>query len=99
MKRGDVYAHAKLPRQFVIVSTNRLTETGTAVIAEIKPEIPIELRGMLAVGLRDADPVDGAVLGWRVNYIAAHRLGRYLGRLSDETMEVVDMALRTAMEL
>jgi mRNA-degrading endonuclease toxin of MazEF toxin-antitoxin module len=31
--------------------------------------------------------------------VAAHRLGERLGRLSDETMEVVAMALRTAMDL
>jgi mRNA-degrading endonuclease toxin of MazEF toxin-antitoxin module len=99
MRRGVVFAHPKIDRRFVVVSTDRLTETGTVIIAEIKGEIPAELRGMLAVGLRADDPVAGAVLGWRVNYVAAHRLGQRLGRLSDETMEVVAMALRTAMDL
>jgi len=99
VRRGDVFHHSALDRRFVVVSTDRLTEAGTAIVAEVHPEIPIGMRGMLAVSLRDEDPVGGAVLGWRVNYIAADRLGKHLGRLTDETMEIVDMALRTALDL
>jgi mRNA-degrading endonuclease toxin of MazEF toxin-antitoxin module len=99
VKRGDVYAHATLTRQFVIVSTDRLTEAGTAIVAEVHPEVPAGMRGMLAVTLGPDDPLPGAVLAWRVNYVAASRLGKHLGRLSESTMEVVSMALRTAMDL
>jgi mRNA-degrading endonuclease toxin of MazEF toxin-antitoxin module len=99
VKRGDVYTHPTVNRRFVVVSTNRLTEAGTVIVAEVSPEYPAGLRGMLAVALRDDDPIRGAVLGWRVNYVAAERLGTHLGRLSDETMEVVDIAVRTAMDL
>jgi mRNA-degrading endonuclease toxin of MazEF toxin-antitoxin module len=99
MRRGDVYAHATFPRQFVVVSTDRLTEVGTAIVAEIHPEVPAGMRGMLAVALSSEDPVPGAVLTWRVNYVTADRLGKHLGRLSEATMEVISMALRTAMDL
>jgi mRNA-degrading endonuclease toxin of MazEF toxin-antitoxin module len=99
VRRGEVYAHAAFPRQFVVVSTDRLTETGTAIVAEIHPEVPAGTRGMLAVTLGDNDPIPGAVLAWRVNWLIADRLGEHLGRLSETTMEVVDMALRTALDL
>jgi mRNA-degrading endonuclease toxin of MazEF toxin-antitoxin module len=99
VRRGDVYAHATFDRHFVIVSTDRLTEIGTAMVAEIFPKSPAGTRGLLAVTLGEDDPVPGAVLAWRVNYVAADRLGEHLGRLSGATMEVVDMALRTAMDL
>jgi mRNA-degrading endonuclease toxin of MazEF toxin-antitoxin module len=83
----------------VIISTDRLTEVGTAIVAEIHPQVPAGTRGMLAVTLGPNDPVDGAVLAWRINWLAADRLGEHLGRLNDATMEVIDMALRTALDL
>lgn len=99
MRRGDVYSHAQFDRQFVIVSTNLLTDTGTAIIVEIAPEAPAGTRGMLCVSLGEDEPIGGAVLAWRVNYVKADRLGKHLGTLSTETMDVVAMALRTAMDL
>jgi mRNA-degrading endonuclease toxin of MazEF toxin-antitoxin module len=99
VRRGDIYTHATFPRQFVVVSTDRLTHAGTAIVAEIHPDVPTGTRGMLAVPLTEQDPLRGAVLAWRVNYLAADRLGEHLGRLSAETIEVMDMALRTAMDL
>ncbi|MDG4792093.1 type II toxin-antitoxin system PemK/MazF family toxin [Micromonospora sp. WMMD1102] len=99
MRRGDVYSHATFDRQFVIVSTDRLTESGTVIVVEISPEVPAGTRGMLAVALTDTEPVHGAVLAWRVNYVKAERLGKHLGALSAEAIDMVDMALRTAMDL
>lgn len=100
MRRGDVYAHRAYDRHFVIVATDRLTEAGTAIVAEVHPSVPEGTRGMLAVSLSPGeDGLAGAVLAWRVNYVVASRLGDRIGRLSDGTMEVVDMALRTAMDL
>lgn len=99
MRRGDVFNHAQFDRQFVIVSTDRLTEAGTAIVVEISPEVPAGTRGMLAVALADTEPAHGAVLAWRVNYVKAERLGKHLGSLSAESMDMVDMALRTAMDL
>jgi mRNA-degrading endonuclease toxin of MazEF toxin-antitoxin module len=99
VKRGEVYRHTTLPRLFVVVSCDELTELGTAIVAEIAPEVPAGMRGMLAVTLRDDDPVAGAVLAWRVNYMTAARLGEYVGMLTDPTMEVVGMSVRTAMDL
>lgn len=99
MRRGDVYAHAQFDRQFVIVSTDRLTEAGTAIIVELAPDAPSGTRGMLAITLPDSEPIAGTVLAWRVNYVKTERLGKPQGRLSPETMDMVDMALRTAMDL
>lgn len=99
VRRGEVYAHATFDRRLAVVSCDELTELGTAVVVEIAPEVPAGMRGMLAVALGQGDPVPGAVLAWRVNYVTADRLGRRLGRLSEATMDVVDMALRTAMDL
>jgi hypothetical protein len=36
---------------------------------------------------------------WRINWRAVDRLGERLGQLSNATMEVIDMALRTALDL
>jgi mRNA-degrading endonuclease toxin of MazEF toxin-antitoxin module len=99
VKRGAVYRHATFPRLFLVISCDELTELGTAIVAEIAPEVPVGMRGMLAVALRDDDPVHGAVLAWRVNYVTAARLGEYVGQLTEQTMEVVGMAVRTAMDL
>jgi mRNA-degrading endonuclease toxin of MazEF toxin-antitoxin module len=99
VKRGDVYAHATFPRRFAVISCDELTDLGTAVVVEIVPAVPIGMRGMLAVALRDDDPISGAVLAWRVNYVVADRLGEHLGQLSPATMEIVEMALRASMDL
>jgi mRNA-degrading endonuclease toxin of MazEF toxin-antitoxin module len=99
MKRGAVYRHAAFPRQFVVISCDELTDLGTAIVAEIVPEVPIGMHGMLAVALRDDDPIHGAVLAWRVNYVTAARLGDYVGQLTEQTMETVAMSVRTAMDL
>lgn len=99
MRRGDVYSHAQFDRHFVIVSTDLLTDTGTAIIVEIGPEAPAGTRGMLCVALGEDEPINGAVLAWRVNYVKADRLGKHLGTLSSQTMDVVSMTLRTAMDL
>nr|MDT0660876.1 type II toxin-antitoxin system PemK/MazF family toxin [Micromonospora sp. DSM 115978] len=99
MRRGEVYSHAQFDRQFVIVSTDRLTESGTAIVVEISPEVPAGTRGMLAVALPATESVGGAVLAWRVNYVKADRLGKHLGAMSPESMDMIDMALRTAMDL
>ena len=99
VRRGAVYAHPTLDRRFVVLSADRLTESGTAIVAEIYPEPPAGMRGLLAVTLPPDAPVAGAVLAWRINYISVDRLGKHLGELSPATMELVDMALRTAMDL
>jgi mRNA-degrading endonuclease toxin of MazEF toxin-antitoxin module len=99
VRRGEVYTHASFDRRLAVVSCDELTDLGTAVVVEVATEVPVGMRGMLAVGLTDRDPVGGAVLAWRINYVTADRLGTCLGRLSEETMDVVDMALRTAMDL
>lgn len=99
MRRGDVHAHAQFDRNFVVVSTDILTEAGTVIVAEIAPEAPAGTRGMLAIALEDTEPVTGAVLAWRVNYMKAERLGKHLGTLSPHAMDMVGMALRTAMDL
>jgi mRNA-degrading endonuclease toxin of MazEF toxin-antitoxin module len=99
VRRGEVYAHSTFDRSFVVVSTGRLNEIGAVIVVEIAPEMPQGSLGMLAVALRPDDGLTGAALAWRVNYLNASRLGARLGALSAETMEVLDMALRTAMEL
>jgi mRNA-degrading endonuclease toxin of MazEF toxin-antitoxin module len=99
VRRGEVYAHASFPRRFAVVSTDRIGESGTVVVAEIVPEAVGGVLAMFAVTLGAADPVPGTVLAWRLNYLAAGRLGRHLGQLSQATMDIVDIALRTALEL
>jgi len=101
VKRGDVYAHTTLPRRFVVLSADELTEHGTAVVVELAPAAPPGTRGVLAVRLSREDkvPDGGAVLAWRVNYLPAIRLGPHLGRLSDRTMDSVSIALRAALDL
>lgn len=99
MNRGDVCTHAQFPRRFVIISCEALNTVGTVVVAEIADEAPEGTRGMLAVPLTSDDFMSGAVLAWRLNYMASSRFGETLGRLSSETMERVDMALRAALEL
>ncbi|GAB7053158.1 type II toxin-antitoxin system PemK/MazF family toxin [Catenuloplanes indicus] len=98
IRRGDVYRH-RLGRHFVVVSTARLNEVGAVIVAEIHDEVPSGMQGMLAVALGPDEPLAGAVLTWRVNWLAGDRLGEFVGRLSAEVMEHVDMALRTAMDL
>lgn len=99
VRRGDLVRHAIFPRDFLVVSVDELTSLGTAIVVEVAPEVPSGMRGMLAVTLGADDPISGAVLAWRVNYTTADRLGEHLGEISPETMEVVEMALRTAMDL
>lgn len=99
MKRGEVISHAVRDRRFVVVSCNALNNVGTVIAAEIADSVPAGTQGMLAVLLTDADPVPGAVLAWRVNYVSAQRLGESLGELSPDTLERVDMAVRAALEL
>lgn len=103
MRRGEVYLHATFPRRFVVVSATPLSELGTVITAEIVQDAAPGMFAMFTVTLTEAD-VDagcgaGVVLGWRVNYTRADRLGAYVGRLSNTTMEQVDVALRAAMEL
>jgi|GEM_PF-7124661 len=99
VKRGEVISHAVRERQFVVISCNALNNVGAVVVAEIAGVIPAGARGMLAVPLADTDPVPGAVLAWRVNYLSAERLGESLGELSPDTLERVDAAVRAALEL
>ncbi|GIG71025.1 type II toxin-antitoxin system PemK/MazF family toxin [Phytomonospora endophytica] len=99
VKRGGVYRHAAFDRRFVVVSTDPLNEHGTVIVAEIDAEPPAGIRGMLAVRLGEDDPVPGAILAWRVNWLAAERLGAYDGQVCRASMEALDMALRTAMDL
>jgi len=101
VNRGDVWEHPLRGRQFVVVSTQRLTDSGTVILAELASEVPDGTRGMLAVQLGEDDPVAGAVIGYRVNWQTAERMAewKYVGGLTDSTMEVVAMALRTSMDL
>lgn len=99
MNRGDVFGHAQFPRRFVIITCEALNAVGTVVVAEVADEMPEGTRGMLAVPLVEADSMAGAVLTWRLNYMPGSRLGEHVGRLSAETMERVDMALRAALDL
>ncbi|MFI5840856.1 type II toxin-antitoxin system PemK/MazF family toxin [Catenuloplanes sp. NPDC051500] len=98
IRRGDIYRH-RLGRHFVVVSTARLNEVGTVIVAEIHDLVPSGMQGMLAIALGPAEPLTGAVLAWRVNWLAGDRLGDPVGSLSSEAMEHLDMALRTAMDL
>lgn len=101
VNRAEIWEHPLRGRQFVVVSTQRLTDSGTVILAEIASEVPEGTRGMLAVHLGEGDPVSGAVIGYRVNWQTAERMAewKYVGRVSDATMEVIAMALRTAMDL
>lgn len=85
----------------MIVSTDHLTETGTVIVAEIVPDVPTGTRGMLAVQLGEDDPCQGAVIAYRINWQAAERMAdwKYVGRVSEATLDVIGMALRTAMDL
>jgi mRNA-degrading endonuclease toxin of MazEF toxin-antitoxin module len=101
VNRGDVWEHPLRGRQFVVISTQRLNENGTVIVAEIAGDVPSGTRGMLAVQLGADDPVPGAVIAYRVNWQMADRMAEWklVGRLSDATMDVVAMALRTSMDL
>ncbi|MGH3545951.1 MAG: type II toxin-antitoxin system PemK/MazF family toxin [Mycobacteriales bacterium] len=99
MRRGEVVSHPVRDRRFVIVSCNALNNVGTVVVAEVSDTVPEGTRGMLAVPLTESDPVSGAVLAWRINYLAVQRLGDSLGQLSSQTLERVDVAIRAALEL
>jgi hypothetical protein len=101
VNRGDIWEHPLRGRQFVVVATKHLVETGTVIVAEIAPEVPAGTKGMLAVQLGDDDPVGGAVIAYRVNWQASERMAdwKFVGRLSAATLDVVDMALRAAMDL
>jgi hypothetical protein len=101
VNRGDVWEHPLRGRQFVVVATRHLLDTGTVILAEIAPEVPVGTKGMLAVQLGGEDPAGGAVIAYRVNWQAIERMAdwKYLGRLSAATLDVVDMALRAAMDL
>jgi mRNA-degrading endonuclease toxin of MazEF toxin-antitoxin module len=101
VNRGDVWQHPLRGRQFVIVSTQRLIENGTVIVAEIANEVPSGTRGMLAVQLGEEDPATGAVIAYRVNWQRADRMAewKFVGQLSDATLDVVAMALRTSMDL
>lgn len=98
--RGDVYGHPTLARRFVVVSTDRLSETGSVIVAEVGAGTPLAERlAMFAVSLGPDDGVSGVVLGWRVNWLNASRLGSPQGRIGAASMELVDVALRAAMDL
>lgn len=99
MRRGTVVGHPVRDRRFVVVSCEALTDAGTVIVSEVADAVPSGARGMLAVPLTDADPVQGAVLVWRINYMAADRLGEVLGDLTGATVERLDMALRAALDL
>jgi mRNA-degrading endonuclease toxin of MazEF toxin-antitoxin module len=99
VRRGTVVGHALRDRRFVVVSCQAITDTGTAVVVEIADTVPAGARGMLAVPLTEEDPVPGAVLVWRINYVSADRLGAELGQLSESTVERLDMALRAGLVL
>jgi mRNA-degrading endonuclease toxin of MazEF toxin-antitoxin module len=101
VNRGEVWEHPLRGRRFVIVSTDHLTVTGTVILVEIASEVPAGTRGMLAVHLTEHDDVGGAAIGYRLNWQAARRMAnwKYLGRVSENNLEVIDMALRTSMDL
>jgi hypothetical protein len=101
VNRGDVWEHPLRGRRFVVVSTDHLTVTGTVILVEIASEVPAGTRGMLAVHLDEEDGIGGAVIGYRLNWQAAGRMAgwKYVGRISENTLEVIDMALRTSMDL
>lgn len=100
--RGGVYTYHGIRRsEFVVLSINALNAAGTVVVAEITPEAPEDLRGLLAVQLTDADPLPGQwVLCWRINYASAGRfdLAGCHGKVSAGTMAKVVSAVRSAIE-
>jgi mRNA-degrading endonuclease toxin of MazEF toxin-antitoxin module len=101
VKRGDILAHPSNPdRVLVLVSADQLTQAGTALLVELADAAPAGLRGLLTVTLdADQDGVAGVVRVDRLGYYATGRLGAPRGALSDATMQLVDMALRTALDL
>lgn len=101
MTRGGVYAHATFThRRFVVVSADPLSETGTVLVVEVADEAPTAgPLPMLAVTLTPDDGLTGVVLGWRINFTPAGRLGALLGQISPSTMDSVDVALRAALDL
>jgi mRNA-degrading endonuclease toxin of MazEF toxin-antitoxin module len=101
VNRGDIWEHPLRGRRFAIVSTDHLNDTGTVIVAEIVPDAPHGTRGMLAVTLNDNDPCAGTVIAYRINWQATERMAdwKYIGRLSAQTTDIINMALRTAMDL
>ncbi|WP_144118655.1 hypothetical protein [Catellatospora sichuanensis] len=71
------------------------------IVAEISPTVPSGTRGMLAVQLGETDPTAGAVIAYRLNWQTADRMAdwKFIGRVSEATLDVVAMAIRTAMDL
>ena len=97
MKRGEVYEYPRFDRRLLIVSTQPLTDEGSAIVVEVGDEAPKGTQGMLAVELGGQPPM--SAFCWRVNYMRTDRLGARVGIVPPQVMEHVDMALRTAMDL
>ena len=98
--RGGIYQHANFGRHFLVVSTAALNTNGAAIVVEVDNQVPDGVRGMFVVRLGADDPIPGAVaLCWRLNWLAAERLGDHQGDVDDTTMEAVEMAVRSAMDL
>ena len=98
--RGGVYRHTKFGRHFLVVSTAALNTNGAAIVVEVDDEAPSDVRGMFVVRFGADDPLPGAVvLCWRLNWMAAERLGDHRGDVDEATMEAVEMAVRSTMDL
>lgn len=86
----------------MVISVDSLNAHGTVIVVEISDHAPEDVRGLLAVQLRDTDPLPGRwVLSWRINYANAERFetadGGH-GTASPETVAAVINAVRSSIE-
>lgn len=112
MKRGDVYLTRFEPsegseqagiRPAVIVSRDVMNEgLSTVVVVPFtshKPERRLyPSRAIIPAG-EGGLPLDSVAVGEQVRVVAKHRLLRLLGNLSPNSLELIEEALRSALDL
>jgi hypothetical protein len=102
-RRGGIYTYNGIRRsEFLVISVDSLNSHGTVIVVEISDHAPDDVRGLLAVQLRENDPLSGRwVLCWRINYANAERFDTANGghgTASLATLTAVINAVKSSIE-
>lgn len=99
MTRGDLWLMHGLSgdRHVLIVGNDALTETsGSVLTVPVETELPITTS---LVTVRITEPIPGIARAHGVAPIRKERLAQRIGTVDQATMDMIDAALRTALDL
>jgi mRNA interferase MazF len=107
VQRGDVVISAfsselGKPRPAVVVQSDLFNEThATVVLCPVSSELTglamfrVRISASASTGLR----IDSEVMADKISAVCRHRIRKHVGKLSSSQMELVDLAIRTWLEL